>query len=245
MQPERVDVVLVRPARAANVAAAARAMKNMGLGRLRLVDPPSGMDAEARALAYGAWDVLDTAASATSVQQAVAGCSFVVGASARGGSGAWSPRQLAERAAARAGDGRLAVVFGPEASGLTNDELAVCHETVTIPTRVRQPSLNLAQAVLIVAYELHLSDAPRAGLPQERQDVASAGALETSLAALRDALLAIGYLNPDSPDALLAELRRLFHRAQPSERELNLLRGMARQIAWAGSQVARAPRDRP
>lgn len=234
-------MVLVRPARPPNAAAVARAMKNMGMGRLRLVDPPSGLDAEARALAYGAWDVLDGAETAPSLEQAVASCAFVVGASARGGAASWTPRELAERADGRAGAGRLAVVFGPEASGLTGAELQLCHETVTIPTRVRQPSLNLAQAVLIVAYELHLSHA-LAGAPASAADVAAAGVLEGALEALRDALLAIGYLNPKNPDALLSELRRLLSRAQPSEREVNLLRGIARQIAWAGAEN---PRSRP
>jgi len=244
VQPERVDVVLVRPARPANVAAAARAMKNMGLGRLRLVDPPRGLDAEARALAYGAWDVLDGAETAPGLRQAVAPCAFVVGASARLLASAWTPRELAERAAKRAASGRLAVVFGPEASGLSNDELLFCHETVTIPTRVRQPSLNLAQAVLIVAYELHLSQAAAAAAP-EQPHPAAAGVLEPALEALRDALLAIGYLNPANPEALLAELRRLLSRAQPSEREVNLLRGIARQVAWAGSEIARPRREGP
>lgn len=235
-------MVMVRPARPPNVAAAARAMKNMGMGRLRLVDPPRGLDAEARALAYGAWDVLDGAETAPGLERAVASCAFVVGASARGGASSWTPRELAERADGRAGGGRLAVVFGPEASGLTNAELLLCHETVTIPTRLRQPSLNLAQAVLIVAYELHLSQA--VGAPASVADIAAAGVLESAAEALRDALLAIGYLNPANPDALLSELRRLLSRAQPSEREVNLLRGIARQIAWAGAENAKSrPRE--
>ena len=235
-------MVLVRPTRPRNVAAAARAMKNMGLGRLRLVGPPPGLDdADARALAYGAWDVLDAALAAPSLQHAVASCTFVVGASARGGASAWTPRELAERAGGRVGRDRLAVVFGPEASGLSIAELALCHETVTIPTDAQQPSLNLAQAVLIVAYELWLSrpaaEAKRPGEP--RNDIASSGLLESALDSLRSALLAIGYLNPANPEALLAELRRLLSRAQPSEREVNLLRGIARQVAWAGAEIAR------
>src|SRR5580765_5236929 len=119
----RVDVVLVRPARAANVAAACRALKNMGLGSLALVGAPAGLDQpEARALAYGAWDVLDAAVPAALLR-----------------------------------GGRLALVFGPEASGLTDEELAQCHLRVHIPTDPAHPSLNLAQAVLVVAYELRLA----------------------------------------------------------------------------------------
>lgn len=240
VRAERIEIVLVRPSRAPNVAAAARAMKNMGLGRLLLVDPPAGLAAaEARALAYGAWDVLDGAVGAPSLEAAVGEASFVVGASARGGSAAWTPRALAERAAERAGGGRLAVVFGPESSGLTNAELRLCHETVTIPTGPSHSSLNLAQAVLIVAYELFIAGAPQEAEPEPTEAGASSGALEDALSALREGLLSIGYLNRDNPEALLAELRRLLGRSSPSAREVNLIRGMARQIAWAGSEVAR------
>ncbi len=235
-----MDAVLVRPARPANVAAAARALKNMGLERLVLVEPPPGLaESEARSLAYGAWDVLDSAVVADSLGDAVAGASFVVGASSHGGAAAWTPRELGERAAARAGSGRLAVVFGPEASGLKNAELRLCHETVTIPTGPRHSSLNLAQAVLIVAYELFLQRAVPDVEPSHVAALATSGSLEEALLALREGLVSIGYLNKDNPDALLAELRRMIGRSRPSEREVNLLRGMARQLAWAGGELAR------
>jgi len=124
----RVDVVLVRPARAANVAAACRALKNMGLRSLSIVGRPPGLDQpEARALAYGAWDVLDAAAVRASLREATAGSLAVAGTSGRAQPQAWTPRRLAREASALAGDGRLAVVFGPEASGLTDEELARCH----------------------------------------------------------------------------------------------------------------------
>jgi TrmH family RNA methyltransferase len=239
VRPEQLEFVLVRPARPHNVAAAARALKNMGWSRLTLVDAPETLDPQARALAYGAWDVLDAAASAERLEQAVATCAFVVGASARGGEGAWTPRQLAERADSRAAGGRVALVFGPEASGLGNAELALCHETVTIPTSVRQPSLNLAQAVLVLAYELRLAGVPSQDEPQALP--ATTAAVEDALAELRRALLSIGYLNPDNPDAILSELRRLLSRAGPSPREAGLLRGMARQIAWAGGELQKRP----
>jgi tRNA/rRNA methyltransferase len=128
------------------------------------------------------------------------------------------------------------VVFGPEATGLRNDELALCPVQVAIPTDPAQPSLNLAQAVLIVAYEVWLSAPSPATAPEEPR--ATTGALEEALGALRAALLAIGYLNADNPDAVLSELRGLLARAGPTPREVTLLRGLARQIQWAGGRVA-------
>lgn len=229
----------MRPARPANVAAAARAMKNMGLRRLTLVDPPpASFEREARALAYGAWDVLDAARRAASLADAVAGCAFVAGASSRGGAAAWSPRRLGRSLAERSRGGAAALVFGPEASGLSNQELRLCHETVTIPADPEQPSLNLAQAVLLVAYELRVAPEPETPAGSAGPPAASA-VLEDALRALRDGLLAVGYLDPASPDPILAELRRLIARAAPSEREVGLLRGIGRQLAWAGAEVSR------
>jgi len=242
MDPATVDVVLVRPARAANVAAACRAMKNMGLRGLALVDPPRDLpSAEARALAYGAWDVLDGARVSATLREAVAGATLVAGTSGRALPGAWTPRQLAEEGPARAGEGRTALVFGPEASGLRNDELALCHVHVHIPSDPAHPSLNLAQAVLVLAYEIRLTvlaaAMPPAG-PREG-DRATSADIEAALDDLQRALLSIGYLNPDNPAKILAELRGLLARAGPAPRETSLLRGMARQILWAAGGVAR------
>lgn len=241
MELARVDVVLVRPSRPGNVAAACRALKNMGLRSLSLVGADAlVLDREARALAYGAWDVLDAARRASSLADAVAGCTLVVATSGRDAARAWSPRRLAREAPARTRGGRLALVFGPEASGLRRDELELCHEVVRIPTDPAQPSLNLAQAVLLLAYELRLAalEAGAAGEAAAGAAPVPSGDLERALAELREALLAIGYLDPANPERLLSELRRLIARAGPSEREVVLLRGLARQASWAG-HVAR------
>jgi TrmH family RNA methyltransferase len=239
MDPSRVDVVLVRAARPANVAAACRAMKNMGLRVLRLVEPPAGLDRpEVRGVAYGAWDVLDAAVVHSSLSEAVARSALVVGTTGRADPGAWTPRRLAEEGDARTGGGRVSLVFGPEASGLRTDELDLCPLHVHIPTAAEQPSLNLAQAVLVLAYEIRQSAAASAGSPSS-ETRATAGELEGALQDLRAALLEIGFLNPDNPDAILAELRALAARAGPTPREATLLRGLARQVAWAG-RIARS-----
>jgi TrmH family RNA methyltransferase len=237
---ESVDVVLVRPARAANVAAACRALKNMGLGSLVLVGPDPGLDEpHDRALAYGAWDVLDGIRRPASLRDAVADCTLVAGTSGRPHPEAWTPRQLGEASASRPAGERLAVVFGPEAEGLRNDELALCHVRVHIPTDPAQPSVNLAQAVLLVAYELRVAALAAAAPPEvPAAPGASAGQLDATLDAWREALLAIGYLNPDNPEAILSETRRLLVRAGVTAREVTLLRGMARQVLWSARRVA-------
>jgi tRNA C32,U32 (ribose-2'-O)-methylase TrmJ len=168
----------------------------------------------------------------------VAGSTFVAGASGRAGDDAWTPRRLAEEGSARAGDGRTSLVFGPESTGLTREELRLCHVVVRIPSDAGHSSLNLAQAVLVLAYEVRLAavPAPAAGLG----DRAPAGDLEECLGALQDGLLAIGYLNPEDPGRILGEMRSLLARAGATRRELSLLRGMARQMGWAGSVASRA-----
>ncbi len=244
MDLARVEIVLVRPRRPANVAAACRAMKNMGLSRLWLVEPGPGLEApDARALAYGAWDVLDGARRAPTLIEAVSSSVAVVGTTGREVPGARTPRDLAAEAGTLAGDGPRSVVFGPEASGLTGGELDLCHSLLHVPTDPAQPSLNLAQAVLLVAYEMRLASLRGPARPrgEGRGGRAPAGELEQAFRDLRRALLEIGYLDPASPDRVLTELRRMVARARPTAREVLLLRGLARQIAWAGRIARGAP----
>jgi TrmH family RNA methyltransferase len=245
MELSQVEVVLVRPRRAENVAAACRAMKNMGLRSLWIVDAPRpDLDAGSRALAYGAWDVLDAARCVAALGAAVGQSTLVVGTSGRAVAGAWTARQLGREAPSRVGAGRVSLVFGPEATGLTRSELDLCHERVHVPTDPAQPSLNLAQAVLLVAYEVRLAllEGGRAVSAEPPEPRASAGEIEQAIQEMREALLEVGYLDPASPDRVLAELRRLLARAGPSPRETSLLRGLARQMAWAG-RVARGRRE--
>lgn len=231
MDPRRVDVVLVRPARPANVAAACRAMKNMGLGSLVLVGAEPVAE-PARALAYGAWDVLDAARHASTLAEAVAEATLVAATSGRREGDPWTPRAFA--AEAPAGEGRVAVVFGPEATGLRRDELDLCPFRVHVPTAADHSSLNLAQAVMVVAYEIHVSSRTAA---DPRPSPAPQASFEGAVRALGDALLAVGYLNPQGPEPILAELRRMLARAAPTAREVALLRGLARQVQWAGASA--------
>jgi tRNA (cytidine32/uridine32-2'-O)-methyltransferase len=242
MRPDRIDVVLVRPSRPGNVAAACRALKNMGIERLTLVGESTGfVGEEARALAYGAWDLLDSAQSVGSLREAVAGCSFVAATTGRPGESRFSPRSFFGAADGLVGAGRLGLVFGPEATGLTNEELALCRAHITIPTHASHSSLNLAQAVAIVAYEARTSGGKGEAESRDEPARATAGELEAAIQELGEGLEGIGYLNPSSPGPILAELRRLLARAAPTRREVTLLRGMARQIAWAARRVAGSP----
>jgi TrmH family RNA methyltransferase len=265
VESERIDIVLVRPARAANVAAACRAMKNMGLFRLRLVAPVPDLEAkEVRTLAYGAWDVLEEAIEHASLEEAVAEATFVAATSGLIAAEAWSPRRLAAEMPQRVGSGRGALVFGPESTGLTARELRLCHEHIHIPSHPAQPSLNLAQAVLVLAYELflvrlaetpqsradafsgrlrpaariHVRGAPALELAAGRES-ATTREVEEALCALRESLQGVGYLNRQNPDGILGELRRLVFRAGPTRREAGLLRGLARQLAWAARELER------
>ena len=237
MRPADCVVVLVRPSRPGNLGAVCRAMKNTGMSRLVLVDPAPGIRSEeARSQAWQAWDILEHARQEETLRGAVAGCARVVGTS--GKAEGRSPRELVQGSGREMGD--VALVFGPESSGLRREEMDLCHQMVRIPSCLEQPSLNLAQAVMILAYEIFIADLPAS--PPDRSP-ASAEELESTLDALRDGLLGIGFLNRENPEPILGEIRRLLARAGPDPREVQILRGLARQIEWAASQIAR-PGDR-
>ncbi len=237
LNPSLVDFVLVRPARGSNVAAACRAVKNMGGGRILLVGATKDLVSyDERAIAYNAWDTLDASVSCTSLGEAIQGATFVAATSGRNDPPNWTPRHLAGQLPERAGGGRTAIVFGPESSGLSNAELQLCHATVSIPTSLEQPSLNLAQAVLLIAYELRIAAIEA---PAPADDRAPVGDVEQAIAELRTSMLEIGYLDPHNPEHILAELRRLLFRAAPTSRDVILLRGLARQMGWAGRRATR------
>lgn len=255
----RFVAVLVDPARPANVGAAARALKNFG-GELRLVRgehalPGGPGHAEARALAWNAGDVLDSARSFATLEEAIADASWSAGTSSRAagpGEELLDPRAFAAEAARlpRGGAGERAViacVFGSEESGLSNEELALCRARLRIPARSEQPSLNLAQAVVIVAYEVACAveaEASAAGAPSgDRAEGAAEPAREEDLSrlagAFQDLATRAGYLNPQAPGHVLAELRRMLARARPTAREVTLLQGLVAQLRWAQDHLPR------
>ena len=236
--------VLVRPRQAGNVGAVARALKNCGMGGLRIVaDADPKTIRAARMMAVHAADVLADARVYPSLADALADCNVAIGTTARGGpyrAGARTPRDVAANLCAEARTNRVAIIFGPEDRGLTNDELKNCHRLITIPTDPAYSSLNLAQAVMVVAYELRLAaldaardtaadDASTDVLPLRRAGAADVDAMFDRLSR---ALLTIGFLPEDNPDHLMFTLREVFGRAGLSPRELDILSGIARQIEW-------------
>jgi tRNA (cytidine32/uridine32-2'-O)-methyltransferase len=230
---DRIRIVLVETTHSGNIGAVARSMKTMGLTRLDLVRPRHLRNAEALARASGADDVLARAQVHEGLTDALCGCRLVVGASARRRTVEWpllDPRECADRLVGQAGQGDVALVFGRESSGLTNEELAVCRYLVRIPTNPAFSSLNLAAAVQVLSYEIYLracrSPGEVAAERPEPRDLATVEAMEGFYGHLAQALVDIGFSDPEQSGKLLRRLRRLFHRAQPDWVELNILRGI-------------------
>jgi tRNA/rRNA methyltransferase len=239
MKPElllsRIRVVLCRPSHPGNIGAAARAMKTMGLTDLRLVQPRSFPDPEAEARATGAVDVLAAAKVCATLPEALADAVFVTALSARRrdlGPPLGQPREMAGRLLAEAAGGPVALVFGNEAVGLSNDEIQQCHATVTIPANPEFSSLNLGAAVQLLCYELRMQ--AFAGLPPAGDPVvtpfvsppATHEEVEGLYAHLASVMTETGFLNPEQPGRLLPKLRRLFGRARLEKDEINILRGI-------------------
>lgn len=247
MSLSRVRIVLVRPKSPGNVGSVARAMKNMGFTELALVAPRRFRRFSADAMAVHATDVLDSAKRFGSLEDAVADCAWVVATTCRPGAyrrRALTPREAAEQVLAVAERQPVAIVFGPEDHGLSNDDLKVCHELVTIPAHSEYPSLNLAQAALLCMYEVFLRRHPAT---PETAPLATSAAIEHVHSRLQDALLRIGFLPETNPEHVMFSIRRLFGRARLEERDVAIWLGIARQIEWfaeGGRAIAAAKRAR-
>lgn len=240
---EKVAIVLVEPREPGNIGAAARAMANMGLSRLVLVRPPDHLVADAFKMALAARPILEAAVVADNLTQALGGFGFVAGTTRRGGGGRRgrvTPRQLASELPAVAAANDVAILFGREESGLTNEELQYCQRLVTIPSSEGFGSLNLSQSVLVIAYELFLgvggSGPGGASVAPARR--APTAELEGLYGQMERVLLEIGYLEPTNPARMMRVFRRLLGRAGPDGREVKALRGIFRQVAWYAGQHA-------
>lgn len=226
---DNIRIVLVSPSHPGNIGAAARAMKNMGLSRLYLVSPEQFPHKDATVRAAGADDLLANAVISESLTAAVADCQLVFATSARSRSLPWplcTPKECAERIAGSSHQS-IAIVFGRESSGLTNEELALCHYHVNIPTKEEFSSLNLAAAVQVIAYELyanHFCDVPV--VQQSDSVLANAEQIFGLFEHLEIVLEKIDFLDPKQPKLLMQRLQRLFNRAHLEEKEIHILRGI-------------------
>ena len=239
-----VRMVLVNTTHPGNIGAAARAMKTMGLSSLYLVNPARFPSAEATAMASGADDLLERAVVCESLPEAIADCGLVLGTSARQRSLAWPELAVDEAAATAAGEAPshpVAILFGRERYGLTNDELKTCQYLVYIPANPAYGSLNLSQAVQVVSYEL----SRHAGLGRKPPEhvPASAERMESFFGHLEAALRDLSFLHEQS-DKLMLRLRRLFNRARPDTDELNILRGILSAAQRAAGVSATGGRDK-
>ncbi|HEV2171379.1 MAG TPA: RNA methyltransferase [Candidatus Binatus sp.] len=233
-KPDKFAFVLYRPQTAGNIGAAARAIKNMGFDDLRLVAPATLKSREAAAMAVHADDVLAAAKIYPELTDALADCSIVVGTTSRRGgyrSRARELRPVVRDLVALAGTNKIALVFGREDHGLTNRELKLCNRLITIPTAPEYPSLNLAQAVMVVAYELMMAANESAAGASAVQFV-EASVSDPMLARMAEALVAIGFIPDHNPDHIMFAIREIFGRSGLTAREVEILNGMARQIVW-------------
>ncbi len=231
----KVRVVLVGTSHSGNIGSAARAMKVMGLEQLVLVDPQCSVDEQTLALASGAGDVANNARVVATLEEAVADCELVVGTSARSRNLDWpylEPRECGIKVIEQALTGNAAVVFGRERTGLTNEELQLCHYHLGIPANPEYSSLNLAMAVQTVSYEIRMAylQHQQQAFSEQQNEYPRHKELEMFYQHLEKVLVDTQFLSHKQPTLVMNKLRRMFNRARPELQELNILRGILTSI---------------
>jgi tRNA/rRNA methyltransferase len=232
VNPDSISVILVRPRYHENVGAVARAMKNMGLNRLILVDGCSPLHMNAYKLASGAEDILERAEEFPTLREAIAEMECVVGMTSRNGKERkplLTPKAMVKQLIPLSTNNAIGLVFGSEREGLTNEELSLCHLHVGIPSSPSFPSLNLSQAVMVICYELFQSSVT---VSQPPSQLAEADQLERMFEHMRETLIKIGFLDPLHPQKMMSVLKKLFGRSQLDEREVRILQGIWSQMNW-------------
>ena len=232
---KNISIVLCHPRYPENIGAAARAMRNMGIARLVVVDPQNLDLTRVRRMAtHAASNVIEQMIVCDTLKEALADVNYVVGTTARLGGQrkvVSSPAKLAEKLIPLSDQNRIALLFGPEDRGLTNVDIRNCDILVNIPT-AEFASLNLAQAVMILCYEMFCFSQDKPGVFAPR--LANRQELEAMYAQLKDVLMRISFINPDNPDYFMSNLRRFFSRMQLRAKEVTIIRGICRQIDWYG-----------
>lgn len=228
-----IRVVLIGTTHPGNIGAVARAMKNMCLEDLALVRPRYFPHDDATARASGADDLLQNATVLESMADAIADCVYIAGASARSRTINWpclDAKDAAARVVEESAKGTVAIVFGPEKTGLSNAELDLCDTLLTIPSNPEFSSLNLAMAVQVVTYEIRAAMSEKRPEYEADAPAASSEELEHFYSHLETVLTNLQFLDPDNPRHLMRRLRRLFIRARPDQNEVNILRGILTSI---------------
>jgi tRNA/rRNA methyltransferase len=229
---DSISIILVRPRFHENIGSAARAMKNMGLNRLVVVNGCSPLHGDAYKLASGAEDILERAEEFFTLREAISEMGCVVGTTSRGGKERrpdLAPETLARKLISLSLKNSIGLVFGSEKEGLSNEELSLCHLYVRIPSMESFPSLNLGQAVMIVCYELFKASTENA---EKAVQLAQAEQLERMFERMEKTLLRIGFLDSNNPKRIIRVLRRLFGRSQMDEREVQILHGIWSQMDY-------------
>lgn len=229
---QNIRIVLVETSHTGNMGSVARAMKTMGLSNLYLVNPLVKPDSQAIALAAGASDVIGEAHIVDTLDDALKGCSLVVGTSARSRSLPWpmlDPRECGVKSVQEGQKSPVALVFGRERVGLTNEELQKCHYHLAIAANPEYSSLNLAMAVQIIAYEVRMAFLASQTTTQPEYEVSPyplVDDLERFYQHLEQMMTNSGFIREGSPGQVMSKMRRLYTRARPERDELNILRGM-------------------
>lgn len=227
---DNIRIVLMNTTHPGNIGAAARAMKTMGLSDLYLVAPEHFPHPKANEMASSADDLLAQATVVETLEEAIADCTLVIGSSARSRHIPWpllTPRATAEKVRKEPPNSQIAILFGQEQSGLTNESLQRCHLHMQIPANPAYSSLNLAAAVQVIAYEFRMASLDQAPLTEEWDyRLATMDEMEKFFAHLEAVLMEIDFLKLNAPRKLMTRLRRLFFRTRPDVMEMNILRGI-------------------
>lgn len=233
---KNISIVLYKPKYAGNVGSVARAAKNMGItGIVAVGSKEFDREEMEQRSTHLAADVLDRIVYEPSIEKALGGFNYIVGTTARLGRARGpfvTPRAAAQNIASLSQNNKIALLFGPEDTGLANEQLRLCHSVVTIPTSREFTSLNLSQTAMILCYEIFVASPSAAGAAEVAPKLALSSETEGMYRQIKDLLSEIGFLNPENPEYWMLDLRRFFARSGLLSREVKIIRGICRQIEW-------------
>ena len=233
---DHITIILSRTINPGNIGSTARAMKNMGLSSLCLVQPQCEVDGDAYMMATHGKDILANIKIFDSIPEAAAGSAFLFGTTAR--SRKWrntiSPAAMISKIKALLPQPGVSILFGPEDIGLTNNELELCNEVIVIPTADDAASINISQAVLIICYEIFKSfeNMEPVKTKPEKMDLAPIDKVEDMYAHMQKALIDIDYLDPQNPEHFMGNFRRMLNRAGLTSEDVQVIRGIFRKLNW-------------